>query len=69
LLKAIERVFSGLFDNEGAEPQASPMSPRTRYSIRAALSEVGYRAPGAHRSHPLLYSELNRYGQPIWRAA
>ena len=45
------------------------ISPRERVAIRAALGEVGMAAPGSRHPQPLLYRELNRYGQRVWRAA
>ncbi len=70
MLKKIEAVINHLFENEhAAVTQVAPISLRTRIAIRNTLREVGYQAPGSPRPQQLLYPELNRYGQRIWRAA
>jgi hypothetical protein len=73
LLKKIERAITNILDYQRPEharvSSVTGIDPRTRYSIRAALSEVGYPAPVARRPQPLLYRELNRRGERVWRAA
>ena len=70
MLTKIRRALANLFeDHETSEIQVSPVSHRTRYNIRAALTEVGYRAPGSSQPQTLLYPEVNRYGKRMWRAA
>lgn len=73
MLKRIIHAISQLFaDRRSAHVQvsgAAAIDPRTRYAIRAALSEVGITSPVSRRPRPLLYRELNRHGDRIWRAA
>jgi hypothetical protein len=73
LLKKIERAITHLLDYQRpANARVSTVTgidPRTRHAIRAALSEVGYSAPVARQPQPLLYRELNRRGERVWRAA
>jgi hypothetical protein len=73
LLKQIERAITNLLDYQRPEvarvSTVTGIDPRTRYSIRAALSEVGYPAPTARQPQQMLYRELNRRGERVWRAA
>jgi hypothetical protein len=71
LLRKIQNTITQLFQDRDAadEPRVSTVDPRTRRAVRAALSEVGYTTPGSRRAQPLLYRELNRRGERIWRAA
>jgi hypothetical protein len=71
LLKRIERAIVELLGYSRPEStrvsEVTGISPRERVAIRAALVEAGI--PAARRSQPLLYRELNRNGQRVWRAA
>ncbi len=70
MLKKIESVIGRLFDGETArEARVAPTSLRDRIAIRNTLREIGFQVPGSRQPQQLLYPELNRYGQRIWRAA
>jgi hypothetical protein len=71
LLKRIERAVVDLLGYNRPESarvsEVTGISPRERVAIRAALVEVGI--PASREPQPLLYRELNRTGQRVWRAA
>jgi hypothetical protein len=73
LLNKFERFVTDLLGYRRPEELSvravTDIDPRTKYSIRAALSEVGFSPIGSQASQPLLYREVNRYGQRVWRAA
>ena len=73
MLKNIERAVIGFLGykrpEEARVSTETGIDPRTRHSIHAALGEVGLSGPGSRRPQPLLYRELNRNGQQVWRAA
>jgi hypothetical protein len=73
LLKKIESVVASVLGYNRPESasvhQVTGLSPRDRVSIRATLVELGLPTSPFRWSQPLLYRELNRSGQRVWRAA